>query len=239
MISRDLTVTTLAALMGLTFALPTHADPWSASADLRVLPFRVVPAHVLAKQRGGFLGAEGLRLQLSLNLKQMVYVNDELVSAIRVNLQDMATGLHADMNALRNQLQAQKEQIKAQVEAVDRALDGGGSTAKQVGYGRQDTPSTPVNQDARPTETPPTVVTRSTSDGRSNVVVVQNGPGNSVDASGLRGFGGGALTVIQNSLSNQAIRQVMELDVTLSGLRNLRKLEMLGNLNLQLRGAGK
>ncbi len=275
--------------------------------------FKLVSKNSLAKQRGGFVGAEGLRLQINMNLRQMVYVNEQLVSDIRMDIANIHTATTAQVNQLREDIQAQTDAIRAETVALARQLErladpasnGQGAQASGSALGvssntevssaagaqqydaapvsppksppivtsTPDVTSTPVvtsnpvvtsspaastRQDAlaaasagtalsqvstgAPAENTTTTVSSSgSSQGgtTSHVLVIQNGARNLVDTSALQNFRGGALTVIQNTLDNQAIRHVMAIDVTVAGLRNLRTLESLGSLNLQLRGIGR
>ena len=288
--------------------------------------FKLVDKNSLAKQRGGFVGAEGLRLQISLNLRQMVYVNEQLVSDIRIDIANIHAATTAQVNQLREDIQAQADAIRAETRALATQLEGladpasNGQSAQAAGSASgvsnsavMSTSAQPLQAQAAPTKLagstsgigntevastsapsqqthaapalaqtqattspPPAASTRqealaaasagaaSSSPGGlstsnplvtatsvpssanspnstpgSHVLVVQNGPRNVVDTSSLQNFRGGALTVIQNTLNNQAIRNVMTLDVTIAGLRNLRTLESLGSLNLQLRGIGR
>lgn len=288
---------TLAAALCLVLAPPTVGAP--APGGKPPLPFPVVPLDKLAEQRGGFVGAEGMRLQLSLNLRQLVYVNKQLVSDVRSNVGDMMQKLTGDMNALRRQLQEDRDTLRTDLAKLQTSLDdagqaAGGVDAKVTGSlsGGIGEPAVSPSSGNMTSETSPgsvsnarpstTTTLRSENQARSDtlgddaarhgtgasgnkevqsplvtvispgaaapkeavgaldkVVVVQNGPGNHVDTNALRDIRGGTMTIIQNSLNNQSIWHVMEVDVTLSGLRNLRTLTLLGGLNQQLRGAGR
>lgn len=289
----------LSALTGtlcLVLAWPSVGAPLTAAS--RSLPFPVVPLEKLAKQRGGFVGAEGMRLQLNLNLRQMVVVNDKVVSDIRTNLNEMMQELQGDTNALRQRLQEERDALRSNLAELKRSLDettgnlektgseGTGSHTDIVGTtktgsssldnGKLGTSSGEGGGSARNTttfetevglrnkdesltkgdtgkagdaltsgQTKVTVLTpadsnpASSSQSRDKVVVVQNGPGNQFDPTGVRDIRGGTLTIIQNSLNNQLIQHRLSVDVTLSGLRNLRTMNLLGGLNLQLRGSGR
>lgn len=332
----------LAAAVGLAFGAPGATT--AARVESAQLPFPLVPLQRLADQRGGFVGAEGLRMQLNMNLRQLVYVNDQLYNEIKLDLQQLTQVTFDDMESMREQVQAQREAIRAEVSEIERSLGeptvtkaptsvqpasaadqvtrapstpprpstelaagaprstssgapasvprttsstssgtprtttGASASAPSVKSGATQATSTAVpvksqpaastrgseiatrvegahtgaagaNANGTPAKTVGTtpVITQVAANNSARTasgepvertVVVQNGPNNHVDLDALRNLRGG-MTIIQNTLSDQRIRHEMQVDVTLSGLRNLRTMDLLGGLNLQLRGAGK
>ncbi|MFN0316334.1 MAG: hypothetical protein ACKVQA_15015 [Burkholderiales bacterium] len=245
--------------------------------------FKLVSKKSLAKQRGGFVGAEGLRLQINLNLRQMVYVNNVRVHFVETDLSNLGTATHAQLNQMRADLQAQGEVIKAEARALAAQLDGlsssnyskgqaapdagsarrtGGSdvageaplpkTTSVAASSRQDAQAAASADSASSSSLPGpasnatvngkttvTSVTASPDNPTSRITLIQNGPRNIVDMKALQNFRGGTLTIMQNTLDNQIIRHEITIDATLSGMRNMRTLNTLGSLNLQLRGIGR
>jgi hypothetical protein len=84
------------------------------------------------------------------------------------------------------------------------------------------------------------VVTRAAAAGGSSVAsVIQNGPGNIVAPDVLRNLGPGTLSVIQNTLDNQTIQGLTVINAQLSGLRTVLRQDVLSNLQINLKGAGR